>query len=215
MKKMFLMLTAVVMLLQVYAQDNQLTATVAQLDKAKTVKDYQALATKFASAANTQKTNWLPFYYAAYCNARIGFMLEDDGERVEPFANDAETYGKQAEALLKGSTDKHQQAELYAVLFMVYRSRVFINPMTYGREYGIRSQQYLDKAAQLDPQNPRVLYLQSWVKYYTPKMWGGDKEKAKTLATEALSKLQAQTATGEQPHWGKAESEEILAKYNR
>ncbi len=215
MKKLFLMLAAAVMLLQGYAQDKQLSTAVAQLDKAKTVKDYQALATQFAAVANTQKTNWLPAYYAAFCNAKIGFMLEDDGERVEPFANDAETYGKQAEALLKGSTDKQQQTELYALLFMVYRSRVFINPMTYGREYGIRSQQYLDKAVQLDPQNPRVLYLQAWVKYYTPKMWGGDKAKAKTFATEALNKLQAQPASGEQPHWGKTETEEILAKYNR
>jgi hypothetical protein len=215
MKKLMLLITAFAFLLfSARAQDPQLTSAVAGLESAKTVKDYQSLAAKFVQAANAQKNNWLPYYYAALCNARVGFLLQDDGERIEPFSNDGETYAKQAQDLLKSSGSKKDQAELYTVLSMVYRTKVFINPMTYGRQYGPTSQQYLDKALQLDPANPRALYLQAWVKYYTPKMWGGDKAQAKTLLAEAMKNLAAQhPADNVQPRWGKAESEELLAKW--
>lgn len=214
MKKIMLLFAAVILsVLSIHAQDPQLTSAVAGLDYAKTVRDYQDLAAKFVKAGNAQRSNWLPFYYAALCNARIGFMLQDDGERVEPFSNEGENYAKLALKLMKTGSKK-EQAELYTVLSMVYRTKVFINPMTYGRQYGPTSQQYLDKALQLDPGNPRALYLQAWVKYYTPKMWGGDKTKAKTLLDEAMQKLlDQQLADSVQPRWGKAESQELLAKY--
>jgi hypothetical protein len=215
MKKLMLLLTAAAFfLLSARAQDPQLTSAVAGLEFAKTVKDYQNLAARFIQAGNAQKTNWLPFYYAALCNARIGFLLQDDGERLEPFSNEGENYAKLAQDLLKTGGSKKDQAELYTVLSMVYRTKVFINPMTYGRQYGPSSQQYLDKALQLDPGNPRALYLQAWVKYYTPKMWGGDKAQAKTLLAEAMKKLAEQRlADSVQPRWGKMESEELQAKW--
>jgi hypothetical protein len=215
MKKLMLLLTVLVsFMLSIHAQNAQLTSAVAGLDYAKTVRDYQDLAARFIQTGNAQKTNWLPYYYAAFCNARIGFLLQDDGERLEPFSNEGENYAKLAQELLKNSSSKKEQAELYTVLSMIYRTKVFINPMTYGRQYGPTSQQYLDKALQLDPGNPRALYLQAWVKYYTPKMWGGDKSEAKKLLAEAMKKLSEQPITDSvTPHWGKMESKELQDKW--
>ncbi len=214
MKRIILLFAAIVSFFAVAtAQDPQLTSAVAGLDYAKTVKDYQDLAAKFVRAGNAQKTNWLPFYYAALCNAKIGFMLQNDGERLEPFSNEGVNYAKLAEKLLKNGGSKKDQAELYTVLSMVYRTKVFINPMTYGREFGPISQQYLDKALQLDPANPRALYAQAWVKYNTPKMWGGDKTQAKTLLEEALKNLDQHPSDSVQPRWGKMESLALMGKY--
>lgn len=201
------------LLLHISAQDQQLTTAVAQLDNAKTAKALQGLSTQFASIAASQPNNWLPYYYAALCNARIGFLYRDDGESIESFSNDGETYAKKAQELLKASGSNKDKAELYTVISMVYRTKVFINPMTYGPKFGPTAQQYLDQALKLDPENPRALYLQGWTKYETPKMWGGDKDKAKTLLQEASAKLQQQTASGAQPHWGKTEVAELLAKF--
>jgi len=214
MKKARLLFTALLFtILAAQAQDTQLAATVALLDKASTVKDYEALSARFIQAGNAQKTNWLPFYYAALCNAKIGFLLQDDGERIEPFSNEGEHYGKLAQELLKAGGSKADLSELYTVMSMIYRTKVFINPMTYGRKYGPTSQRYLDKALELNPDNPRALYVQAWVKYYTPKMWGGNKDQAKALLESALQQLAAQKAGGVQPHWGREESEEMLEKY--
>lgn len=194
------------------AQSTALQAPVARLEKARTAKDYETLEREFAAIAATQKTGWLPYYYAAFCNARIGFLYQDDGEKIEPYSNRGEEEIKKAQSLLREATQKKELAEVYTVMSMIYRTKVFINPMTYGRKYGPISQQYLDQAKLLDAQNPRALWLQAWVKYNTPKMWGGDKQQAKELATESLRLLE-QAPAGTDPHWGKADDEELLGKY--
>lgn len=216
MKKVLIMTTAVCMSLAAsFAQDNneqQLQAAVARLDKATAVKDYRQLAIDFAGIAARQQTNWLSWYYAAFCNAKTGWLYENDGERIEPFANLADEQIKKSLSLLDTATQQKELSEVYCVLSMVNRAKVFINPMTYGRQYGPVAGQYVQKALALDAANPRAVYLAGWEKYATPKMWGGDKKKAKELLEQSLQQLNAQNATGTAPHWGKQEVEGLLAK---
>ncbi|CAL1516452.1 hypothetical protein [Chitinophaga sp. MM2321] len=217
MKKLIIsFLVSALALTGIYAQNgstsNTLENAVSALDKATSAKDYEALEKDFSAIAASQKTAWLPYYYAAFCNAKIGFLYEDDGERIEPYSNRGEEQIKTARSLLDSSKQKTELSEVYTVLSMVYRTKVFINPMTYGRKYGMLSDQCLKQAKQLNPENPRVLYVEAWVKYYTPKMWGGDKTLAKQLAEQSLAKLSTATA-GVAPHWGKAENQALLSKY--
>lgn len=189
---------------------NALQSVVAKLDQAKKAKDYEVLEKEFLTVAGQGKS-WLPYYYAAFCNAKVGFLNQDDGESIEPFSIRAEEQVQKAKALLDTVQQKKELSELFTVLSMVYRTKVFINPMTYGRKYGVLSQQYRVKAQALDPQNPRALYVQAWELYKTPKMWGGDKEAARKLAERSLVLLQNAKADVN-PHWGKAENEELLGK---
>lgn len=191
------------------AQSGALQQAVNKLDQAQTVKDYTALEKTFSGI--TDQPAWLPPYYAALCNARIGFLLQDDGDKIEAFSIRGEEQARRALSLLDSATQKKELAEVYTVLSMVYRTKVFINPMTYGRKYGVLSGQMLQKAQTLDPGNPRALYVAAWVKYYTPKMWGGDKELAKKLATESLQKL-TNPGTDVYPHWGRADDQLLLSK---
>jgi len=209
MKKLLTIALMTVLYYSSYAQSDALQQAVTKLDQAQTVKDYLLLEKTFASASG--QPAWLPPYYAALCNARIGFLLQDDGEKIEPYSDRGEAQAKQALSLLDSSKQHKELAEVYTVLSMVYRTKVFINPMTYGRKYGMLSQQLLDKALALDPQNPRALYVAAWVKYYTPKMWGGDKEQAKKLAGESLAKL-TNPGTDVYPHWGRADDQLLLSK---
>lgn len=185
---------------------------VTKLDQAQKVKDYEALEKEFVKIAAAQPKNWLPEYYAAYCNARIGFLLQDDGESIEPYSNRGEDEAKKAEALLDKTTQRKELSELYTVMSMVNQTRVFINPMSYGPKNGPVAQQLLNQAKQLNPDNPRAIYLAAWFKYNTPKMWGGNKDLAKELANQSL-KLLANNDTSVNPHWGKAEVQAILSKY--
>jgi hypothetical protein len=68
----------------------------------------------------------------------------------------------------------------------------------------------IQKAKQLNPDNPRMLYLLGWQKFATPKMWGGDKTLAKQLLTQAKEKLAAESSNTVEPHWGIKEVDEIL-----
>ena len=210
MKKLIISVLSIVLFIHSgFAQSSAMVQTVAKLDQAQTVKDYAQVEKTFS--ANTGSPVWLCYYYAALCNAKAGFLLQDDGEKIEPYSIRGEEQAQKALSMLDSTTQHKELAEVYTVLSMVYRTKVFINPMTYGRKYGMLSDQMLKKALALDPENPRALYVAAWVKYYTPKMWGGDKEKARQLATESLKKL-VNPGTDEYPHWGRAEDQELLTK---
>jgi hypothetical protein len=213
MKRSIVLMTVLLMSAMVplqRAQAQSLEATVAKLDKAATPKEYQQLAKEFANTAAKQPNEWLTWYYAAYCNARTAWLYQDDGDKIEPLANEGEAQIKKALALLDTATQKKELSEVYVVFSMVNRAKVFINPATYGRQYGPAAGQYVQMAKKANADNPRALYLEGWEKYATPKMWGGDKKKAKELLEQSLQQLNAQTASGTQPHWGKQEVEALL-----
>lgn len=211
MKKTFLLIASAIVL-QFTANAQQLQPAVSQLDKAATAKEFQQLATQFEQLASSQPNNWLPWYYAAYCNAKTGWLYQDDGERIEPFADKAEQQIAKALSLLDTSKQKNELSEIYVVKSIVNRDRVFVNPMTFGRKYGPDAARYIQLALKTNPNNGRALYLAGWEKYATPKMWGGDKKKAKELLQQAQQQLNTQSAGGDNPRWGKKETEELLGK---
>jgi len=214
-KTMLSMLVLLFCYYSIFAQSagntNELQNAVARLDKASGVADYEALEKEFSGIAARQ-ADWLPYYYAAFCNAKIGFLYQDDRERIEPYSKKGEEQALKAKVLLDTVTQKKELSELYTVMSMVYRTRVLINPMLYGRKFGLLSGQYLQQAKALNPQNPRAIYVEALVKYYTPKIWGGDKQQAKQLASQSLAWLQHVTA-GTAPHWGRTENMELLSHY--
>lgn len=194
-----------------FAQTTSLQNAITKLDQSQTAKDYESLEKVFAAIAS-QGNDWLPYYYAAFCNARIGLLYQDDGDKIEPYSIRGEEQANKAKSLLDTTRQKNELSEVYTVMSMVYRTKVFINPMTYGRKYGMLSDQWLRQAKQFNPTNPRAMYVEAWVKYNTPKMWGGDKNLARQLATQSLKLLENATPDS-QPHWGKAEDMELLSKY--
>jgi hypothetical protein len=192
----------------------QMESAVIRLDNAKSTGDYQKLANDFTRIGAGNQKQWLPYYYAAYCNARIGWLYEKaDPEKIEPFITVAAQQIDKARSLVDSTTQKKEMAEIYCVRSMIKRGWVFINPMTYGREAGTQAKMFLEMAKAIEPENPRVLYLDGWEKYNAPKMWGGDKDKAKELLTLAIRKLESTPATGIYPRWGRSVCEEILKSY--
>ena len=215
MKRVFSLAVAVILLFTAHAQnknDQQLQDAVARLNKSSTAKEFIQLAKDFEKMTGEQNGKWLPYYYAAYCNAKIGWLYENEGETIEPYADKAESLINTALLYLDTTTQKKELSEVYAVISMAYRARTFINPMTYGPKYGPTAFQYLQKARSINPDNPRALYLDGWEKFSAPKMWGGDKKKAKELLETALKQLNAEPIAGNYPHWGKSEIEGLLKK---
>jgi len=209
--KQLIILIATVFVLKGSAQSQELQSYVLQLDKASSAVTYQQLAEQFDKLANNHPSNWLAWYYAAFCNAKTGWLLTNDDDRIEAFADKADQQIAMALSLLDTTKQRKELSEVYVIMSMANRARVFINPMTYGRKYGPVASRYNQLALQINPNNGRALYLAGWEKYATPKLWGGDKQKAKELLQQALQQLNAQSP-GDNPHWGKNETEELLAK---
>jgi hypothetical protein len=208
------------------AYDKLIAPYVDKLDNTASVAGYQSLANDFTRVSTAYPNEWMGYYYTAYCYARIAWSYQDNGEKVEPFARQAETLIRKAESL--AGSDNKALSEIYCVFSMVDRAYIFISPMSNGRTYGPPANQYIEKAKKANPDNARALYLDGWVKYNTPKLWGGDKKAAKELLQQALEKLKASPAspagstspTGSAPaastvfpHWGKADIELLLAQY--
>jgi len=187
---------------------------IAKLGQALTVSDYQSLANDFARVSGAFPQQWLGYYYTAYCNVRIAWSYQNDADKIGPYAKLAETQISKAETLAasEGANSK-DQSEIFCIRSMIDRSYIFISPMSNGPKYGPSSNSYIDKAIKANPDNPRALYLDGWVKYNTPKMWGGDKDKAKVLLQQALDKLKAAPAVSPFPGWGKEDCERLLALY--
>lgn len=213
MKKLFYSVIAVLFLqFSAGAQTNNPAAlgpVLTRLDKAAAAGDYEQLAGDFSRIAASSPREWLPYYYAAYCYAKAAWLYQDDPDKIEPLANQAETLVTKAGTLADTAKNKKALSEIYCVQSILNRARVFINPATYGPQYGPAASRYTRLALQANPLNPRAYYLAGWEKYATPKMWGGDKKQAKELLTKAQQL--AQQPGGEQdPHWGKKEIDALL-----
>jgi hypothetical protein len=213
MKKLiFLSLTAILSFGSLSAQetDQQLRDAVTKLEKAKTVKEFEKLAGEFEKLTNSKNPKWLPYYYAAFCNAKIGWLSQYEGEIIEPYADKAETQITTALSYLDTSTQKKELSEVQTVQSMINRARVFINPMTYGPKFGPTAYLQMVNAKKANPENPRATFLEAWDKFYAPSAYGGDKKKAKELLETALSQLNTEKPATGYPHWGKTEVETLL-----
>lgn len=215
MKKTILIIATTVL---IYAKGNaqdaytkQMQTMVTRLDKATAEKDYEQLANDFSRVADIEKSKWLPYYYAAFCNAKVGWLKQrTDPDQISSFADKAEQEIKKAQSLIDTATQMKQLSEIYCIEMMLNQARVFINPETYGPKYGPGAFKYLQLAKQTDPENPRMLFLLGWQKFTTPKVYGGDIPLAKKLLIKANQELTSQSSNMIEPHWGKKEVDELL-----
>ncbi|MBD0294692.1 MAG: hypothetical protein ICV84_05730, partial [Flavisolibacter sp.] len=152
-------------------------ARVAALDTTRSVQGLTDLTNAFERIATAEKTQWLPYYYAALATVNSGYFMMDPqkmmsggmADKLDPVADKAEALLNAAEALSKDNS------EIYVVRKMIATLRMSADPMKRYMQYGPQAQQALEKAKQLNPENPRVYLLEGQDKLYTPEQFGGSK----------------------------------------
>jgi len=166
----------------------------------------QEIANTFERIAAAEKTQWLPYYYAAYCYV-MNALMEKDKSKVDMIDDKAQAAILQADAL------SPKNDEIYCIRSLIATARIGVDPQTRGMQYGTEAATWLAQAAQINKENPRVDMLQGQSLYYTPEQFGGSKEKAKEKFTVALKKFAAfKPASGIAPHWGEEYTRQLLAK---
>ena len=96
MKKIVLPLVLTLLTFASYAQSEKYFSTmktlVAELDTTRSVEGLTTLANSFERIANAEKTQWLPFYYAALCNINIGniYFQVQKPDLIDPQMDKAE-----------------------------------------------------------------------------------------------------------------------------
>jgi hypothetical protein len=215
MKKFALLLAIILLTMVVHAQSDRYMKTmeqkVAAFDTTRSVQGLVALANDFERIAEAEKTQWLPFYYAALAQVNSGLMMTggnmSGGMKTDPVADKAESLLDKATAL---TTDN---AELQLVRKMIANLRMMADPMNRYMTYGPKGAEALAKAKAMNPENPRVYLLEGQDKFFTPEQFGGSKTEAKKLFEEAMKKFEAHKPESSiHPHWGKPVAQYFLAQ---
>jgi hypothetical protein len=195
-----------------YAQSakyaSTMKANVDVLDTAYTLPTFLELGNRFQRIADAEKTQGLPYYYAAYCKVMSGFMSQDK-TKYDEIADQAEELIGKAEALDKPSS------ETYVIRSMIATVHMTVDPQNRYMQYGAASGEALQKAEQLDPTNPRPVYLEGQGKFYTPEAYGGGKTVAKPIFQKALGMFATfKPASDIAPRWGKGATNYFLSMCN-
>jgi hypothetical protein len=176
---------------------------VAALDTTYKSEQFQPLANTFERIANAEKAEWLPNYYAAYCNVNMSYNVK--GDMIDTYCDKADHYLHIADSLSPNNS------EIYALMAQVASARISVNPMSRGQKYGTLSAELRDKAKELDKTNPRPYYLEGTAYFYTPAMFGGGKDKAKPMFLKAQELFGTfKPASSIAPRWGKSSTEYFL-----
>jgi hypothetical protein len=184
-------------------------SNVSQLEGAMQAGKFPELANNFERIGDAEKTQWLPYYYAAYCTVMTSFT-EPDKSKVDGIADKAEAFITKAETLAGG-----ENSEICVIKSMIASSHMMVDPQTRWQKYGMTSSANIDKAKQLDATNPRPVYLEGQAKFYTPEAFGGGKALAKGLFIKALAMFdEFKPASDIAPNWGKSATQYFLSQCN-
>ncbi len=175
----------------------------AKFDSVKTTADYQALAASFERIGDAEKTQWLPYYYAGLALSTAAWSdtkLDKDAnaEKIKALCTKAEAIEK--------------NAEIYTIRNMAATQQMIVDPQSRWMSYGQEASGALQKGMEIDPNNPRIYYLQAMSIFGTPEQFGGGKAKAKPVFEKAIALYKAETPKPMYPHWGQKQAEEKLAE---
>ncbi|WAC11676.1 hypothetical protein [Dyadobacter pollutisoli] len=172
-------------------------------------KVLQDIANRFERIAAAEPKEWLPKYYAAYSNVILGFVGASITEK-DQYLDKANALLKEAEAIVGKPNDELQ-------VLNAYRSQIHLaaDPMNRWEADGAKFAEYLDAAKSINPENPRIYYLEGSSLFFTPEEYGGGKKVAKPLLEKATQKFSAFKAESPiHPSWGKMETEWMLSQSN-
>jgi len=170
----------------------------------KNPEDILKLANNFERIATTEKSQWLPYYYAAFCQVNLGFRQEDK-EKVDGIADKASALISIADSISPNNS------EISCIKSMIASCHMMVNPMQRWMEYGKASSENIQASMEQDPTNPRPYFLKGNGLKYTPEQFGGGCKTAKPELQKALDKFATFKPASEiHPSWGKGTTQKLL-----
>jgi hypothetical protein len=189
-----------------------LTVISAQAQDFKTVleKTFTAFDTTWNQAVKVEQSNklsliakkwdneWVAHYYAAYSKTVLCYQ-EKDNAKKDAYLDEADKEREDAVTILKKEND-----ETWVLAAMIANARLGVDPMQRWMKYGKIFSEDLENAKEINPDNPRMYYLQGTSKFFTPKTYGGGKKSAKPYFEKAEGLFAKETVVDiTKPHWGK------------
>ncbi len=176
-------------------------------DSVKTTLDFQNLSAAFERIGDAEKTQWLPYYYAGLALSTAGWQDEKldkdvNAEKIKALCDKADEI----------ATDNADKAEILTMRNMAFTQQMIVDPQSRWMTYGQQAGQALQKGMQLNPDNPRLYYLQGMSIFGTPEQFGGGKANAKPIFEKAVELYKKEQPKPLYPHWGQQQAEQKLAE---
>jgi tetratricopeptide (TPR) repeat protein len=210
-KYMFFFLAAFSLQTAAFSQSDKYVASMqknlALFDSAKTAEDFTRLSNTFERIGDAEKTQWLPYYYAGLALSNSGWtpaVTDKDANagRINFFCDKAESI----------ATTDADKAEILTLRNMAATQQMIVDPPNRWMTYGQAAGQALEKALKLDPNNPRLYYLQGMSLFGTPEQFGGGKTKAKPVFEKAVELYKVQKPKEFYPQWGQKQAEDMIVQ---
>lgn len=167
------------------------------MDTSKSDQQMKNLAAKFERIAVAEPTQWLPRYYAALEYIIISLQTNDVTVK-QSYIDYAQ---KQLDEALKIAP---QESEIFTLQGMVYQTIITLDPMRNGQMYSGKAAGSFQQALQINPANPRPVYLQAVSIMYTPEEYGGGKKLAYPIFVKAAEMFTTfKPVSTIYPNWGK------------
>ena len=190
------------------AYDKVMTEKIASIEKHQTADEFTALANDFKRIGDKEKTQWLPYYYAALSTIQKGRMAMREGkvDDLDPIAADAQ---KSLDLAMDLSKDN---AENLILQKMIHGLKMMVDPQGRFMSEGMLAADALSKAEKIDAGNPRITLMKAEDTYFTPEQFGGSKARGLELFQKSLDQFKIyKTKSALDPNWGKGEAEYFLA----
>lgn len=200
MKKTLILLAVALFTLPVLAQPRKYKKSMEKaleaMDQASAPVEYVKCAASFESIAEDYETMWMPDYYAAFSLVITTFNEQEYARKME-YLNRASGSLERARKIQPEESEIEALAAFYALAMMA------ADPETNGPIYLEEFTTKLNKARSLNPENPRVYYMDALLKENLPEFMGGGIEQAKSLYLTADEKFKSfHNDDPMWPHWG-------------
>jgi Flp pilus assembly protein TadD len=128
-------------------------------------------------------------------------MLADDAKKAE-----VKALLEAADEALESSAKTLAWPETWALRASISGQLIAVGNPVSGMVLGPRSENQMEKAVELGPNNPRVWMLKGVGTMFKPKMFGGGADKAEKELLKAIELFASDRAASPAPKWGNAES---------
>jgi len=209
MKKLILLTATAFTMMSAQAQDFKtvLTKTMNVFDTTMIPEVQVEYSNKISLISKKWDSEWAGHYYSAFSKAVLSYS-EKDATKRDAYLDDADKELLDAVNILGKQTD-----ETYVLGAMLANARMAVNPMLRYQKYGKIFSDDLEEAKELNPNNPRMYYLQGVSKFFTPKAFGGGKKNAQPYFEKAEGLFAKESSDDiTKPYWGKYKNAYFLSQ---
>ena len=201
MKKIILMSAMALTAMAAQAQDMKpvLEKTFLAFDTTQVQDVKIEQSNKLTLIAKKWDKEWAAHYYVAYSKTVLTYD-EKDNAKKDAYLDEADKEKEDAISILGKEND-----ETHVLAAMIANARMGVDPMNRWQKYGAVFSENLKEAKEINPDNPRIYYLEGVSKFFTPKQFGGGKKTASPYFDKAEALFAKEAALNKditQPHWG-------------